>query len=1205
MSGPAEVPPLWRIGDVIDGRYEVTRVHEHGGMGLVYRVRHLLWGTDLAVKCPRPELFQSAADRERFVTEAEVWVSLGLHPNVCACHYVRTLGGIPRVFAEYVAGGSLRDWIDDRRLYEGTEREVLTRITDFAIQTAWGLEHAHSRGLVHQDMKPANVLLDEEGTAKVTDFGLARARAVAMTMPARESAPGVSVLVPAGGLTRAYASPEQASGESLGRRTDIYSFAVSVLEMFTGGITWMAGPIAGEALAAYRADGPGEAGLPAMPGELADVLERCLHLDPADRPGSMAEVATGLAEVHQRISGGPYPRATPVAADLRADELNNRGVSLLDLDRTSEAREAFAAALAADPQHLEATYNTGLHRWRHGEVTDEELITGLESIRTDAGDPWQARHLLAQVHLERGDLTAARTLLGELGDEAAGEPEVQAALRTVQSGRLTDARCAEARAIPWALFRNDELTEPDGPYKNGPYLLTSLTPDGRLLLTGGRDGMVKLWDLRSGECLQAVEAHFENGHREEVCSIALTPDGRFAASTGKDHTLRLWDLGTGRCLRGFPLRPPPRFGYATHPVALNADASIVLVSNADGPIQIWDARSGQLRRTLAGHAGGVRSIELTADCGFLLSTGKTNGEVRFWDLSSGRYRPIRPEDTSTVNASCLDPAGRLAVIGAQDGTISLWDLRTGRCLQTMNAPAWVETVSLSADARFVLSGSQDKTVRIWDVAGGRCLRTFRGHRAAVRAVRLSADGRSAISAGQDNAVRRWDLPLDWAAAPQLSKPRRHAELSRLGSEAEALVFAAMREIAASRYPRALDVLTRARAIPGYQRSPQVLTAWRALGRHTVRTGLRAAWPTTTFSGHRIYVDSVVISTDGTIAVSSGGDGTIRIWDVAGGACERVLEGHSTMVNDISLSADTQHVLSAGHDGKLQLWHIGTGECLRVMFASTHDATSARFYDGGRRALAAVDGRLQFWDLADGRLLRTIEDCGLAHSIWVSPDERVAATVGRSKRIMLWDLGRRRRLRTLEGHDDQVSSVSMSADGRFVVVCGPGCIRLWDVASGECVRVLEHPGHPLKARLSTDGRFALSADSDSFLRVWDAHSGQMLRALEGHQGRIRDLAFAPDGSFALSAGNDGTVQRWDFDWELSTREPADWADGATPHLELFLARQRTGRKTGGADELMERLQDAGFGWLRPEGVRAQLERRTTGRLGTVLSRMWKR
>ncbi|MET9342151.1 protein kinase [Nonomuraea sp. NPDC003804] len=1116
----------WRVGDVIDGRYEVTRVHEHGGMGLVYRVRHLLWGADLAVKCPRSELFRDAADKERFVTEAEVWVSLGLHPNVCACHYVRTLGGIPRVFAEYVAGGSLRDWIDDRRLYEGTEREVLTRITDFAIQTAWGLEHAHSRGLVHQDIKPANVLLDEEGTAKVTDFGLARARAVATTTPTRDSAPGVSVLVPSGGLTRAYASPEQASGEALGRRTDIYSFAVSVLEMFTGGISWMAGPIAGEALAAYRTEGPGAAGLPAMPGELADLLERCLSFDPADRPGTMAEVAASLAGIYQRISGGLYPRATPVAADLRAGELNNKGVSLLDLDRTTEARETFTAALAADPQHLEATYNAGLHQWRHGEITDEELVTGLEAIRADAGDPWQARHLLAQVHLERGDLTAARALLEEIGDE----PEVQAAMRTVQSGRLTDARCVEARAIPWALYRDDELTEPDGPYRMGPYILTSLTPDGRLLLTGGRDGMAKLWDLRSGECLREIRAH-----SGELCSVALTSDGRFAASTGKDETLRLWDLGTGRCVRAFPLEPPPRFGYATNPVALNADASTVLVSNADGPIQVLDVHGGKIRRTLAGLAGGVRSIELTADEGFLLSTGKTTGEVRLWDLSSGRHRTIRAADTPTVSASRLDPEGRFAVIGAKDATISLWDLRTGRCLRTMKAPSEVETLSLSADARFVLSGSMDKTVRLWDVAGGRCLRTFRGHRSAVRAVRLSVDGRSAVSAGQDNAARTWGLPLDWNATPQLSKPRRHEELSRLATEVEALVSEAEQEIAASRYSRALDLLTRARAIPGHERAAQVLTAWRALGRHTVRIGLRGVWPTTTFAGY-----SVALSADGKIAVTDGGDGAARLWDAASGACVRVLEGPASALNDLALSADGRRVLAAGHDGKLRLWDAGTGKCLHVLFAATHSAHSARFYDGGRKAVAAVNDRLQFWDLAEGRLLRAVEKCDMADSIWVSPDERVAVTTGRSTKITLWNLRRQRRLRVLEGHEDRVRSVSMSTDGRYVVSSGDRCIRLWDVVSGACVRVLEHPGYAMEARLSSDGRFVLSADGDSVLRVWDVQSGQMLRALEGHHRRISGLAFAPDGSFVLSAGG-GTVQRWELDWELAAREPADTAE----------------------------------------------------------------
>ncbi|MGV9770475.1 WD40 repeat domain-containing protein [Streptosporangium sp. NPDC003464] len=269
-----------------------------------------------------------------------------------------------------------------------------------------------------------------------------------------------------------------------------------------------------------------------------------------------------------------------------------------------------------------------------------------------------------------------------------------------------------------------------------------------------------------------------------------------------------------------------------------------------------------------------------------------------------------------------------------------------------------------------------------------------------------------------------------------------------------------------------------------------------------------------------------------------------------------MDGPPTATNDIALSADARRVLSAGHNGKLQLWDTGTGECLHVMFASTHGATSARFYDGGRRALAAVNEKLQFWDLANGRLLRTIEKCGLAHSIWVSPDERVAATVGRSNKIMLWNLRRERRLRALEGTDERVTSASISADGRSVVACARGNIRLWEIASGQCVQVLEHPGHPMHARLSPDGRSVLSADDDDRLRVWDVPSGQLLRALETHQGRPVGLAFAPDGDFALSAGSDGTVQRWEFDWELSV--PAD----------------------SGSD-------------------------RHRARLGTVLSRMWRR
>jgi hypothetical protein len=237
---------VWRVGDVIDGRYEVTRVHEHGAMGLVYRVRHLSWGIDLAVKRPRPELLAADHDRARFVTEAETWVSLGLHPHVCGCHYVRTLDGVPCVFAEYVPGGGLHEWIEDRRLYEGGPARALERILDVAVQVAWGLEYAHSRSLVHGDVKPANVLLDADGTAKVTDFGLAGVHGAAPTGRHGGAAPGGvpedgTMLVPWGGHSPPYASPEQFAGESLGRRSDVYAFAVSVLEMVAGRRTWPRG----------------------------------------------------------------------------------------------------------------------------------------------------------------------------------------------------------------------------------------------------------------------------------------------------------------------------------------------------------------------------------------------------------------------------------------------------------------------------------------------------------------------------------------------------------------------------------------------------------------------------------------------------------------------------------------------------------------------------------------------------------------------------------------------------------------------------------------------------------------------------------------------------------------------------------------------------------------------------------------------------
>ncbi|EFE79217.1 protein kinase [Streptomyces filamentosus] len=1182
VDGEFGVPAVWRVGDVIDGRYRVALVHGRGGMGLVYRVRHLAWGIDLAVKCPRPELFTSAADRERFVTEAETWVSLGLHPNVCGCYYVRTMGGIPRVFAEYVTGGSLQEWIHDRRLYRGTRRKALARIMDVAIQTAWGLAHAHDRGLVHQDVKPDNVLLDDHGqdlTAKVTDFGLARAQAATGTRPEGERPSDRTLLVPTAGLTPVFASPEQLARKALGRRSDIYSFAVSVLQMFTGGVDWTIGSAAGEVLTAYRADGPRRRGLPRAPGAVAELLRRCLEQDPARRPRTMADVADSLTDLYREAVGRPYPRVRPAAADLRADEWNNRALSLVDLGRPAQAEEAFTAALTADPRHVRATYNAGMGRWRRGEISDVGLLAGIEAVRADTGDPWQARHALLQVQLERADLDAARALADGLVREQPAEPEVQDAVHTLRSGSLTGAGCVERRGLPWA--------------GHPPAFRTTLrlTPDLRFAFVGSRDGMLRLWDVRSGKCPVAVQ-----GHEGAVRTVDVSADGRFALSGGGDEVVAFWDLTEGRCLGraavpGPEGRPAPG---AIRQVRLSGDASLALCSTSYGKIFSWEFRAGRGRAVLAGPEEHGRTLEVSGDGRWALASNglAENDAVRLWDLSTGQLRHVLRGARFSEPLS-FGPDGASAVTSGADGKILIWDVDSGTCVRTLGGHSTTASaVSLSSDGRHAISGGRDKSLRFWELRTGRCLRTFEGLENEPLAVAPGPDGRHAVSVDAD-AHRTWALPGRHSSVLLPSRPRAHSEVTGLRARVAELTAEAGEARASGRYAHALELLTRARDTTGFERDPELLAAWRALGRSAVRVGLRSAWPGRALHAHDRHLHSVDVSGDGRIAVTSGSDRTARLWDLDSGACIRVLDGHSHhTVASVRLSADGRYVLTGCQDGTVRLWRAADGACLRVLDGHLHGVLWLGFSPDGRSALVGAGGNMvRLWDLESARAPMTLEAArGQADTAGATDGRRLVAHRGyAADSVQLWDLDSGEGLLTLRGHAEQLTSVCLSADQR-TVLSGERTIRLWDTASGQCLRVFdEQPGRANAVRLSADGRFAVSGHSDSLVRVWDVGSGRCVRVLEGHRTSVVSVAWTPGGRFVLSGEEDGTVQLWELDWDLAAREPADWDDSALPHVEAFLAWHPPRLADRDVDTLLGRLRDAGYGWLRPDGVRAQLHR----------------
>ncbi|HXK16453.1 MAG TPA: serine/threonine-protein kinase, partial [Polyangiaceae bacterium] len=384
-------------------QYEVLGELGEGGMGRVQRIRHFGWGLELALKTPKIAGGDGAA--AAFAAEVEAWVRLGLHPHVVTCYFVRFTEGQSQLFAELVAGGTLADWIDERRL------ESLPDVLDIAVQVAWGLEHAHKLKLVHQDVKPANVLITPDGVAKVTDFGLARARIASLTVGA-QPADGVTYR----GGTPAYWSPEQAhaqyadSSQRITGKSDVYSLGVILLEMVLGERTWLYGQAARDVLNESREN---------IASPVQALLERLLVTDPAERP-TMGEVVELLRALYAACRGHPHLRQPPQAQRFAAANANNAGVAWMELGRSNQALDSFASALRVDPVQAEARINSAIVEHRLARADLAEIDRRLTRL-FDALEPAAAHRYKGDLYFELGFQQLAATSYAACGPEALDE----------------------------------------------------------------------------------------------------------------------------------------------------------------------------------------------------------------------------------------------------------------------------------------------------------------------------------------------------------------------------------------------------------------------------------------------------------------------------------------------------------------------------------------------------------------------------------------------------------------------------------------------------------------------------------------------------------------------------------------------------------------------------------------------------------------
>jgi WD40 repeat protein/serine/threonine protein kinase len=1230
----------WQVGDVLLDLYAVEGVLGEGGMGRVYKVRHRGWEMDLAAKVPRPAVLEVEGGADLFEREAETWVNLGLHPHTVTCFYVRRLGGIPVVFAEFVDGGSMHDRIRARKLASVDE------MLDVSIQFAWGLHYAHEQGLVHLDVKPANVMITSDGVAKVTDFGLARARRLHRpTGPIGPAKGGDTLTVEgAGGGTPAYMSPEQAAGHTLTRRSDLWSWALSILEMFAGHRTWEWGVTGPDAFEEYLVTPA--AGLPDMPEAVIDLLRRCFREDPEERPRSLADAAAAMRDAYEAATGRPYARREPRSGQRTPDALNNRAVSLLDLGRDAEATTHWKGALEAQPHHVEATYNQSLTGWTSGQIDDDEMLRRMGEARTTHAATPRVHHLVGRLHLALGEPAKAMPLLDEAARLGLKSPDLERdlGLALVAASHASDPREHERR-LPLAqraedcfsrlleggsseavdvvgyvvaLRRRGQEEKARRFYEQAAVRNADLPPElalGIAAFLPGEEG--------SGLSLRGLPG--------PAAALAVTPDGsRVLAGQGLD--VRLWDTATGS-----PPRPPLRGEAPVRALAVTPDGRFLLWAGENAAVAVWDMEAGRAVRSWQRHTGFATAIALAPDGRHAVTAGSDRG-VRLFDLVSGQCLRTMEGHEDAVTSVAVGPTR--AVSGSDDGTVRVWDLSDGRCLGVLlGHKGPVSAVALAEPQARVVSAGTDHTVRDWGLNSFELVRSFAGHTQPVRALLLSPAGNLAWSGALDQTLRSWDLDrerlhslvrldkavqtlafgrdgLVWAGHGAaisgvrpfegrlpplaLAKPVSAVEVVEHAESFEGRVQEARRCLAGGDLAQAVELLRAARAIPGHERAEAALALWDELVARLPRKGLASAWEEGKLEGHTDQVLAVAMSADGSRVLSSGMDQSVRLWDLATRKASAILTGHQGSVTSVASTRDGRLVVSGSWDRTVRAWDLATGRPRRTFEGHEEYVTGVDVSPDGTRAVSGSwDQTVRVWRLGSGTPAVFKGHASNVSAVAFGPDGRFVVSGGWDSTVRAWDVESGQAVCLFEGHEGNVTAVAASPSGRQVASGGQDTsIRLWDPRSRRCLEILKgHEAEVTAVAFTPDGRYLVSASRDQSVRVWDLEKGTGARTLP-HPSPVLGLALGPSGNVMVSGGADRVLRAWHLDWEPGGVKAGAWDDGARPFLETFVsvrlkpetvrAATRAAVTDAEVDAVIADLKHRGFGSLRRETVAGKLQ-----------------